>query len=95
MVTIIKYNKITIDHDIYINFFSDGTVSYLIVFTDDVINTTKNKIEFPELTRVFEEQFEIKFQERSVLKYINFRILQSPLSFNVDKTDYTTELGNE
>ena len=29
-------------HAIYINFFSDVTVSYLIVSTDDVLNTTNN-----------------------------------------------------
>ena len=42
VVTILKYNKITIDHTIYINFITGGTVSYLTVSTDDVINTTNN-----------------------------------------------------
>ena len=54
MVTIIKYKKSKIDHDIYIKVFTDGTVSYLTVSTDDVLNTTNNKTEFPELIRVFE-----------------------------------------
>ena len=40
----------------------NGTVSYLTVFTDYVINTTNNEISFIELTRVFEEYFEIKVQ---------------------------------
>ena len=42
-VTIIKYKKITIDHAIYIKFFTDGTVYYLTVSTNDVINTTNNE----------------------------------------------------
>ena len=35
VVTIPKYKKSTIDHGIYIKIFSDGTVSYLKVSTDD------------------------------------------------------------
>ena len=54
MVTILKYRRRTIDHDIYIKFFTDGTVSYLTFCTDYVINNTDNETEFPELTRVFE-----------------------------------------
>ena len=53
VVTILKYKKITIDHAIYIKVFADGTVSYLTVSTDDVLNTTNNENSFPELTRVF------------------------------------------
>ena len=37
VVTILKYKRSTIDHAIFIKFFYYGTVSYLIVFTDDVI----------------------------------------------------------
>ena len=42
VVTIIKYNKITIDNAIYIKFLSDGTVSYFIVSTGYFINTATN-----------------------------------------------------
>ena len=52
VVTIIKYKDITIDHAIYIKVFTDGTVSYLTVSTDDVLNTTNNENAFPELKRV-------------------------------------------
>ena len=62
VVTIIKYMISTIDHDIYIKFFSDGTVSYIKVCTDDVLNTANNETEFTELTNVFEEHFEMKVQ---------------------------------
>ena len=51
VVTILKYKKNTIYHAIYVKLFSDGTVSYLIVSTDDVINTTNNETSFPELRR--------------------------------------------
>ena len=68
MVTILKYKKSTIDHYIYIKVFTDGTVSYLTVYTDDVLSTTNNEKSFPELTRVLKEHFEIKVQEVSVLK---------------------------
>ena len=65
----IKYKKSTIDHAIYIKVLSDGTVSYLTVTTDYFLSTTNNETEFPEPRRVFEEAFEIKVQEGSVLKY--------------------------
>ena len=63
MVTIIEYKKSTIFHAIYIKVFDAGTVSYLTVSTDDVINTTNNDNAFPELTRVFKEHFDMKVQE--------------------------------
>ena len=72
VVTILKYRKSTIDHAIFIKVFDDSTVSYLTVSTDYVINTTNNENAFPELTRVFKEKFEMKVQEGSVLKYLNF-----------------------
>ena len=43
VVAFIKDNKSTIDHFIYIKVFYDGTVSYLKVSTDDVLNTNNNK----------------------------------------------------
>ena len=54
MVTMIKYKKRTIDHAIYIKVLYDGTVSYISVYTDVVINTNNNEAEFTELRRVFE-----------------------------------------
>ena len=63
-------------------------MSYLTVSTDDILNTTNNDTEFPELTIVFEENFDMKFQEGSVLKYLNFLIFQSPICFSVDQTDH-------
>ena len=95
MFTILKYNKITIDHDIYITVLSDGTVSYLKVYTDGVLSTTNNETDFTELTRVFEENFDMKFQKGSVLTYLNLRIFQYPLGFSVYQTDNILELVNE
>ena len=95
VVTILKYKKITIDHAIYIKVFSGGTVSYLTVSTDDVLNTTNNENAFPELKKLFKEHFEMKVKEGSVLKYLNFRILQSPLGFSIDQTDNIMELVNK
>ena len=37
----------------------------------------------------------MKFQEGSVLKYLTFRIYQSPLGFSVDQTDHIMELVND
>ena len=54
VLTMIKYKKSTIYHAIYIKVFTDGTVSYLTVSTDDVLNTTNNETAFLELTRFFE-----------------------------------------
>ena len=87
VVTIIEYKKSTNDHAIYIKVLDDGTVSYLTVSTDDVLNTTNNENSFPELTRVFKDHFEMIVKEVSVIKYLNFRIFQSPLGFSVDQTD--------
>ena len=50
----IKYKKSKIDNDIYIKVFTKGTVSYLTVSTDDVINNTNNETAFPKIPRVFE-----------------------------------------
>ena len=74
VITMIKYKKSTIYHSIYIKGLPDGTVSYLIVSTDNVLNATNNETSSPELIRVFEEAFEINFQEGSALNYLNFRI---------------------
>ena len=43
VVTIIKYKRSKIDHAIYINVFTDETVSYPTVSTNDVINTSNNE----------------------------------------------------
>ena len=59
------------------------------------MNITDNGIEFTELTRVFEEQFEMKFQERYVLKYLNLIIFQHPLGFIADHNNTITEVVNE
>ena len=71
--TILIYMKKTIDHAIYIKVLSNGTLSYLTVSTDDFLNATINDTEFPEPTRVFEEHFEMKFREGSVLKYLHLQ----------------------
>ena len=92
VVTILKYNKNTIYHAIYIKVLSDVTVSYLTLSTDGVFNATNYESVFPEPKRVFEEAFDIKVQESFVLKYLNFRIFQSPLGFGVDQTDHIMEL---
>ena len=42
VVAILKYKNITIYHAIYIKFFTYGTVSYLKVSNDDVLNTNNN-----------------------------------------------------
>ena len=70
----IKYKKCIIDHAIYITVLSDGTLSYLAVYTDDVLNATNDETSFTELRTFFEETFEIKVQEGYVHKYLNLRI---------------------
>ena len=70
-------------------------MSYFTVSDDDVLNTTNNENTFPELKRAFKENFELKVQEGSVLKYLHFRIFQSPLGFRIDQTDRIMQLVNE
>ena len=67
----------------------------LQVYTDDVINTTTNETAFTELRRFFLEAFDTKLQEGSVLKYLHFRIFQSPLGLSVYQTDKIMEIVNE
>ena len=43
VVKIIKYNRITIDHAIYIKFFSDVTVPYLTFSTNDFLDITNDE----------------------------------------------------
>ena len=74
VVTIIKYKKSKIDHTIYIKVFSYGKVSYITASSDDFLSTTNNEIVLTELTRFVEEKFDKKFQEGSVLKYLNLGI---------------------
>ena len=95
VVTILKYKKITIDHAINIKLFSDGTVSYLTVSKNDVLNTNNNETAFPEVTRFFEEIFEMEVKEGYVLKYLNLLIFQYPLGFSVDPTDNIMKLVNK
>ena len=61
-------------NSVYIKVFSEVTVSYLTVSTDDVLNNTNNETAFTDLRRVFEEYSEIKYQEGSVLKCLNFNL---------------------
>ena len=44
---------------------------------------------------VFEEAFVMKFQIGSVLKYLNYQMIQPPVGFSVDQTDHIMELVNE
>ena len=60
----------------------------------DALNTTNNETFFPELIIFFEEDFEIKVQEGSVLEYLNLRVFQYPLGFSVDHTYHIIELVN-
>ena len=49
-----KYKKRTIYHAIFIKVFSDGNISYLTVYTDDIMNTTSNDTDFPETRKLFQ-----------------------------------------
>ena len=55
MVAIIKYRKIKNDHAIYIKVFYGGTVSFLPIFTDDVLNVNNNETAFTEIRRVLKK----------------------------------------
>ena len=47
VVTVLKHKKSKIDHTIYIKVFYDGTISYLALYTDDVLNNNNNEKSFP------------------------------------------------
>ena len=92
---LLNIRRKNIYHAIYTKGFYYGTVSYPKVYSNDVINTNNNDTAFTELRRVFEEYFEIKFQEGYSLKYLNFPNFQSPLGLRVYQTDHITEVVNE
>ena len=50
-----------------------------------VLNNTNNETSFNELRIFFEGAFYIKVKEVYVLKYLNFRVCQSPFDFSVGK----------
>ena len=58
----IRYKKSIFYHAIYIKVLSDGTMSYLVVSTGDVLNTTNNEKNIPELRKISQDYFEIKVQ---------------------------------
>ena len=60
VVTILQYNKRTIDHAIYIKVFSDETASYLTVSTDNVLDTNNNATAFIETRKLFREDLRLK-----------------------------------
>ena len=88
MVTITKYTK-------YKKIVVYHAISYLVVSTDDDINTTNNEIYFTDLRSVSEEASQIKFQEGFLLKYLISRVFQSPIGFSIYQTNHITELVNE
>ena len=45
-------------------------VYFFTVSTDDLINNTNNDSAFTETKKIFEEAFEIKIQEGSVIRYL-------------------------
>ena len=94
VVAVLKYKKITIDHDIYIKFLSDVKLSYIKVSTDDSLNTTNTETLFPELRIVFEGSFDINVQELSVFEYLNFRTCQPNIGLSVYQTDRIMGLVN-
>ena len=63
VITIIKYKKSTIDHDIYIEVLYDGAISYFTVSTDDGLNITTNYTVFTGPRKMFQGSSENKFQE--------------------------------
>ena len=54
-------------HDIYIKFFTDGTVSYIKVSTDDFLNTTNNETAFPELSIILKNTLIWKYKKNQLL----------------------------
>ena len=72
----------------------ENTVSYLTVSTDYFLIATSNDTDSPQLTTVFEEHFDMKVLEGSILTNTNFRICRSLLGFIVDQTDHIMELIN-
>ena len=43
VVIMMKYKIITIDHAIFVKVFYNGNVSYITVYTYDVLNATNNE----------------------------------------------------
>ena len=69
-------------------------VYFFTVSTDDLINNTNNDSAFTETKKIFEEAFEIKIQEGSVIRYLKIRIYLSPLGVSIYQTYNIMDLVN-
>ena len=72
VVTILKYNKITIDHAIYIKVLSDWTLSCLTVSSGGVLNATDNDTAIPEIIKVFGKRLRLKYNKYMYLSTLTF-----------------------
>ena len=74
VVTTMDYKKITIDHVLYINLLSGGTVYCITVSNDDVLNTTNNQIPFTELIIFLRKFLRIKSKKYIYLSIGHLKI---------------------
>ena len=70
MVAILKYDKGTIDLVKYIKVLYDGMLSYLTVYTEDVLNTNNNKTEFLELRTFLKNLLRLSSNYRTLAMHI-------------------------
>lgn len=87
------------DHDIYTwNYIGDNTIcpvnscSYKEIFCvtkDDLLLLTNNRITLQHLCLCFDSIFKYTFQENSITRFLNFRIIQSSHGISIDQTEHT------
>ena len=74
---------------------SRGTsILILAVQTDDILLATNSKDLKEEVLNTLLSAFKVTTQEGTILKYLNFRIIQSDSGVSIDQTDHILDLVN-
>ena len=66
----------------------------LAVQTDDLLIATNSSTLKNEVLQTLTAAFKVTTQEGSVIKYLNFRIIQSPHGISIDQTNHILDLVN-
>lgn len=74
--------------DIYHKKYSCSYRDILCFDTDDIIMISENKILFQRLHIEFKSMFKFTFQDSNIIKFLNFRIIQSHNGISIDKSQH-------
>ena len=68
----------------------NGERSYSFIETDDVLLASVTRAPFVYLQQELEKMFDFTCREGTILKFLNFCIIQSPSGISLDQTQHIT-----